>query len=347
MSDVNDFPAVFYGFSFRHHGPHTAFHGLAHALSDQIVVDASPPWPRWVPAPIETRLNWRWLQHSEYRLRPYFRSKTPRVIHYFFPENTLRKGVEWKRHHRLIATCHQPAERIRESEANPYCQGFVEGLRAADRVVVQSAGEVAPLQQFLGHDRFSVIPLGVDTAFFKPGTEVARKQVLTVGNWLRDYRLWAEVVRRVHRDDPEVVFVVVANRDTLALVRAALGSASGPVEYRSGLSDEALRDLYAGSRLLFLPLKATVANDALLEGLASGIPVLASDFPASREYIGPDAGYTLDNASVGAWAETLQRLLHDDSACREMGAAARKRAESLYDWSVVSDQYRDLYRSLA
>lgn len=44
--------SVFFGFSFRHHGPHAAFRGVARALQDQIMIDATPPWSRWV------RDNW-------------------------------------------------------------------------------------------------------------------------------------------------------------------------------------------------------------------------------------------------------------------------------------------------
>lgn len=34
--------AIFFGFSFRHHGQHTAFHGLKRELAqDQVVLDAT------------------------------------------------------------------------------------------------------------------------------------------------------------------------------------------------------------------------------------------------------------------------------------------------------------------
>ena len=161
-------PAVFYGFSFAHHGKHAAFHGLAAALSDQKLIDVSPPVPEWLPAPIRDRLTRRWLRASEWWLYPYFRSRQPRVIHYFFPENTMVRAAEWKRDHYLIATVHQPAERMAERADDPYYAGFIRGLKIADLVVVQSLSQESAVQEILGHDRTAMVPLGVDASYYQP-----------------------------------------------------------------------------------------------------------------------------------------------------------------------------------
>ncbi|HMP89036.1 MAG TPA: glycosyltransferase family 4 protein [Kiritimatiellia bacterium] len=340
--------AIFFGFSFRHHGPHTAFHGLAKALSDQIVVDASPPWPSWTPHAIEWRLNWRWLRWSENRLHQYYREADRRVIHYFFPENTMRRAAELKRHHALIATCHQPIERLWERKDDPDSAGFINGIRSADMIVVQCESHIEPYREFLPNAEITTIPLGMDATFFKrsqPYRPARRPRILTVGNWLRDYATWAQTVKILHRDFPDLEVVVVANADTHALARKELGNIDFRVTYLRGISDEALRLEYEKASVFFLPLTSAMANDALLEALAMGAPMVVTDLSATRDYAG-DAALYIPPASPEAAATAILDLLNDQTKASDKSGKARKRAETLYDWPPVAAQYRALYQKL-
>ncbi len=341
--------AVIFGFSFRHHGPHTAFHGLARALSDQIVIDATTPWPIWTPHALEWRMSWRWLYYSEYRLRCYYRRRDPMVMHYFFPENTMFRAHEWKRHHRLIATCHQPYERLKAPRtSDPKVGRFLAGVRSADAVVVQCASHVEQYREIFPASRLENIPLGVDTDFFRPHGRVAkptRPRILTVGNWLRDYGTWAQTLRRLQTGACDADFIVVANPDTQQAARNALGGDHPRVQLLSGLSDEALRDEYETASVFFLPLTHAMANDALLEALALATPIVVTDLPATRDYAGPAARYVPPGDPEQAAAAILDLLGDTDGATR-LGRAGRARAESVFSWPVVADQYLRLYHDI-
>ena len=54
------------------------------------------------------------------------------------------------------------------------------------------------------------------------------------------------------------------------------------VRVLSGLSDLALAETFRQADVLFLPLQDATANNARLEGLASGLPVVTTDLPAVR-----------------------------------------------------------------
>lgn len=341
--------AIFYGFSFRHHGMHTAFYGLKRELArDQIVLDATTPWPKWTPNAIEWRLTWRWLQWSERRLRPYYAKREPQVIHYFFPENTMRQAHRWKGRHRLIATCHQPAENMRKRMTAGADAAFVAGLQACDDLVVQTRHDQEAFRALFPGKPVHHIPLGVDTAFFDPALagSVAWNEgrVLTVGNWLRDYATWARVVRTLTLGHPDVRFTVIANPDTQQVIRRELGPGNWPVEYRTGISDEALRQEYARARLLFLPLQSAMANDALLEAMSMAVPVITSDLAATRDYLERAGTYVRDN-DADAFADGILRLWNRKPDAREMGQAGRQRALQFYAWEKIANQYRTLYRS--
>ena len=122
---------------------------------------------------------------------------------------------------------------------------------------------------------------------------------------------------------------------------------------------------------------------SLLEAMASSLPVVASDWNGYRDLVvhgstgwlvpcrdllqlqhQPDAldrrfslglqdydstvglrslGVVLDHAAL---EEALGDLLADPEKCAAMGEAGRKRIDSVFAWSVVSEQYQELWNEL-
>lgn len=108
-------------------------------------------------------------------------------------------------------------------------------------------------------------------------------------------------------------------------------------------------DIVAGCLVGISPLRATPNYvDSLptkvLEYLASGIPVVASDLPGTRDAIGHLPGVRLvPPDDVAAWAEAIERAATGEDHRREAAAAAdivRQR----YVWP--SDRVRSFYRGL-
>lgn len=271
------------------------------------------------------------------------------VMHYFFPENTMFRAHKWKRHHRLIATCHQPCERLKATREGDWrFHRFIAGVRIADILVVQCASHIEQYREIFPTSRLENIPLGVDTDFFRPHGRVmkpARPRILTVGNWLRDYGTWAQTVKLLQSGGCDADFVVVANQDTQRTARNALGGDHPRVQFMSGLSDEALRDEYETASVFFLPLNHAMANDALLEALAMATPIVVTDLPATRDYAGPAARYVA-KADAEHAADAIRNLLGDADSATRLGQSGRVRVESAFNWRIVAGQYRRVYQDV-
>ena len=68
---------------------------------------------------------------------------------------------------------------------------------------------------------------------------------------------------------------------------------------------------------------------ALVEAMAAGLPVIASDVPACREVLADGgAGELVPAGDVQAWAERLQWLMHEPAQRQRLAAAARQRSEA-------------------
>jgi glycosyltransferase involved in cell wall biosynthesis len=340
-------PSVIYTFSFAHHGSYSSFHRLAHYLSDQCVVDLTWRGIDRLPQRISAALMHRWLKYGEYRLRRHLRSATPRCVHYIHPETSLQQSWRWKSYHKFVLTVHQPREYVPRTRQQFGNEGFLRGLEVADAVVATDPESLEAYRKYAPQARLEVIPHGVDTEFFRPAPDCPQRPViLTVGNWLRDYECWAKVVRVLSVQLPAVEFEVIANPDTLRQARAALGIHSSRVHFSTGLSDSELRAAYAHAQLIFLPLKDSAANNAVLESLAMGLPVVVTDLPASRFYVGAEAGQYIHNRDIEGCVTTVASLADDATQRERMAAAGRARAVAEFSWPLIADRYRVLYRSL-
>jgi glycosyltransferase involved in cell wall biosynthesis len=227
---------------------------------------------------------------------------------------------------RTVITFHQPP-RIALEVVNR------DLLRWVDHVVLVSPSQVPFFLEYVPGDRLHVILHGIDNGFFRPSEkprETGEFRCITVGHWLRDWNVLSQIARAL----PEVKFDVVTGIDTGL-------SRFGNIHTHRGINDAALAELYRAADVLLLPLIDSTANNALLEGMASGLPVVATDLPALRAYL-PQGGVLVPDNSVEGFIAALQSLRQDMPARREMGRSARARAEELA-WPRIAREYEELY----
>lgn len=88
---------------------------------------------------------------------------------------------------------------------------------------------------------------------------------------------------------------------------------SDAVEHRGFVSDDELGELYRSARAVIFPSLFEGFGLPLLESLACGAPVVASDIPALREVGGERVTYVRDPTDHQAWRTAIE------SACRRPG----------------------------
>ena len=232
----------------------------------------------------------------------------------------------------IVATFHQPPELL-DRLIN------LSIVRRIDHVIVLSPEQVSYFTQHLPADRVSMILHGVDTNFFRPADRkrTGTFRCLSVGSWMRDYDAILEVAQRL-RSVPQFEFQIVSRAVSNRPVPAN-------VSVQSGIDDDSLRTLYQEADVLFLPVTSATANNAVLEGIACGLPVVSTDLASLRTYLPGQEAILLGGNDPGQLAEALLKLYHNPHLREEMGLAARQRALQL-SWSSVAKQHESLYERL-
>ena len=220
-------------------------------------------------------------------------------------------------------------------------------LRSAARVVCLGESQRAELVELAGLEPEHVVTMHVpiDAAFFEPRNEHEGRGVLAVGKDLaRDYATLAGAMRFV-----EAEATVVAHPRNLAGVELPSN-----VTVRSGVPSTELRDLYARSACVALPQHDEAfpfgseggGLTALLEAMAMGKAIVATDRPVLHDYVDDGVEAVLvppgDEAALRA---ALERVLGDRELAASLGAAARARVERSFASPVFAAELAPLLRS--
>jgi len=98
---------------------------------------------------------------------------------------------------------------------------------------------------------------------------------------------------------------------------------------------------------LALPSLSEGLPNALLEAMACGLPVVATDVGGNSEVISDlKNGILVKPKDSGQLAEALIKVLNDGGLAQHLGRQARKAVEERYSLKSVVDQYLGLYENL-
>ncbi|WP_438481980.1 glycosyltransferase [Oleiharenicola lentus] len=258
------------------------------------------------------------------------------AVHFLVGENHAPYLAESRGKQPVIATLHMPASTFNTPPPKSGRVHTLVLLTARDRKFFAGAW---------GSQQIVVIPHGVDTTFFHPGNAVdlTPPSILVVGRFLRDFQLTAATVMKLAAAHPtwRFDFVVPAaswHGAELAPVRALPGA-----HWHDRINDEQLRALYQGAHCHLTPFADCTANNALVESLACGLPIVTTDRGGVRDY-GAGSVYPLAEAdSAAALAALCERYIFEPHWRARIAASCRHFAVETLSWPVIARHHLTLY----
>jgi glycosyltransferase involved in cell wall biosynthesis len=108
-------------------------------------------------------------------------------------------------------------------------------------------------------------------------------------------------------------------------------------------SKEQLTQQYQQANLFIFPSRHEGMPNAVLEAMASGLPVVASRIAGNEELVvHNETGMLFQSESVTELQSCLKELILEAGRRQLMGAAARTRVEAQFSWAGVAEQYSRL-----
>ncbi len=238
-------------------------------------------------------------------------------------------------------------------------------LRRASGWITGGVTSVEALGDRTGYrDRPSrTIPLGVDCTVFRPDPDAGRRVRIDLGwsdpgppivGFLGRFvpEKGVELLPRALDALPEGSWraLFVGGGPLEGTLRAWAERHPGRVKVVTGVAHDAVPAHLNAMDILAAPSQTIPRwkeqlGRMLLEGLATGVPIVASD-SGEIPYVVADAGRIVPEADVAAWTSSLGELIADPALRRDLAERGLARAHALYDWPVVARQFLDFFREL-
>lgn len=202
------------------------------------------------------------------------------------------------------------------------------GSRVADRIVVPSPAVAAELEALHPHTRgkITVIPGGFDSAMtpltdselaaFREEHGLPRRWLLHVGTFepRKNHRFLIEVHTALcaEIDDPPPLIMAGGPGPTLHRVERWIERSpwADRIHIQTGVSDRDLRGFLSGAAALIFPSLSEGFGLPVLEALAMGAPVVASDVPG-LDFFRDSPATLLPLGAVQPWVSALRRILSE------------------------------------
>lgn len=279
-----------------------------------------------------------WPVIDEWRVVRALPRGRPSIAHYVFADFTPPRYLDavHRKGGRVVATFHVSARRAER------VLGGVRRLDELDAVTLMSESQ-RPwfLERGVPAERLHVLLHGVCADYFQPAPRAQPTgplRLLLVGKTERDHAFAASVMQALPAG-------VAQLRVLTSLDQQSHYAGAAHVEILPRLNDEALRAEYQQADLLLMPMLDCTANNAVLEAMACGTPVMVNRIGGIPEYVDPACNLVMPDKNRDDWVDRVRRAARDREALEKLRPRVRSWAEG-FDWPKRAVPYRKLFDAL-
>lgn len=252
----------------------------------------------------------------------------------------------------IVATWHSSMDKSRMIlSLAKLAQTAMEKISA--RIAVSEAARTT-LVRHVGGDAV-IIPNGVDTSFFidahpRPTYPGNGKTLVFLGR-VDEPRKGLEILLsafpKVRKEFPNLRLLIAGPGDAEELIDEVPLADRLAISHIGRISNVQKPDVFASGTVYVAPNTGGESfGIVLLESMASGTPVVASDLPAFvRVLENGKSGVTFKNEDPEDLAQVLIETLRDENKLAALKAAGYARA-SQFDWALVATRVLEIYESV-
>ncbi len=290
-------------------------------------------------------------------MRKLLRQNNYDVVHLHFPYPGAELSCLFNRlRAKLVVTYHMDATFVMMAK-QLYKPFMYACLRKADRILVSSDNLLKGAEHLNNyHDKSLVVPLFVKDDWFDPPS---RKAVEDLKIKYGSYLFYAG--RLYKTKGVNFLIQAVRNLDCNVVIAGAgpeLGAWKSLVEelgiedrvfFVGSLEKARLKEFFYAAEVFCLPSISREESFGLvlIEAMAAGVPVIATELGTGTTYINKHekTGLVVKPGDVDMLENAVKRLTSDKEFRERMGKASKERAEKVFSERVVVKRIMDVYRS--
>jgi len=227
--------------------------------------------------------------------------------------------------------------------------------RDAGAVVANSEGLATLARAHAPGIEIGVIPAGVpvDTGTTKIDYEVRDGvfDFLFVGRLVpqKGIDVLLEALNLLSRDIPWKLTLAGDGPQWTAIAgQAARLGVADRIRFLGWCGKEQLQTIYRSADIFVLPSRDEGMSNALLEAMASGLPVVCTDVAGMRDVIAPgENGMIVPQEDPKALSEALLALIEDAGKRETLGRAGRIQVVRQFSWTRAARSWRTILHKLA
>lgn len=193
----------------------------------------------------------------------------------------------------------------------------------------------------------------IDEIFWEHDLPPRSRQLFFVGTLIKRKGIedWLTVLSLLKKDFPDITGFVIGIGEAgyeqqLRKFAAGLGIESSL--FFKGLADHReISTLYAGGGAFCLPTYADNSPNSLMEAMAAGLPVVASDVGEIKNLIAHGSnGFVLPAGDIDGFYTALKRIYSDASFFVSAGKESRRIASSRWLPDTIAEKHVEMYRQV-
>jgi glycosyltransferase involved in cell wall biosynthesis len=163
---------------------------------------------------------------------------------------------------------------------------------------------------------------------------------------IKNLAMMLDAIARVRRELPDTVLVLVGEGPQQAALaaRARQLGLDDAVRFVGYVPQHDTAAWYRAADVFALSSDFDNSPNVVLEAMACGLPVVATDVGGLREYVtAPVNGLLTAKGDADAFARALLELLRDRDRRVAIGTQNRRDAVSRFSWAASASRMRDVY----
>jgi D-inositol-3-phosphate glycosyltransferase len=202
------------------------------------------------------------------------------------------------------------------------------------------------------------LPVGLDGKVFRPGPTSIRSELAwtdqdrVVGyvgrlTHLKGIDLLAAAFREISKSLAGVRLLIVGSGDEERNIQSDLAKEleAKMVHIEQDVSHEQLAEWYRAMDLLVMPSRYENFSNALLEGMACGIPFLAADIGGNRILAETGGGWLFESGSASSLVARLMEILKNGSELKARGKVSSDYTQNHHSWFVTAERLEKIIAS--